>query len=298
MIYIAAGLALLLLAYYDPAFRPAAYPLAAFFLGHGVGSLLHRRRRHVAGYFSTFLGVSAAVYLAPLPLSLFHRALLVGVAFGFFLNAARFFTRLRRVLAPVSIAVTAGSLGAFLYAVGAPLLPVAAWGVGAGAAAASALGLAGGRRGRFFARRTALFGVLGGLLGVLYQVSALVGGLQLFASVAAAAVASLLLLGTEAKWPRPRLYDDADVLAAKRVEARFVKTGDVALLAAYVAYHLAKAGVEEGRVVEVVRAALSYRDWEPSPFAPPLVAKLVERANRRRRERHLRKVEALLRRYL
>jgi len=61
---------------------------------------------------------------------------------------------------------------------------------------------------------------------------------------------------------------------------------------------LAKAGVEEGRVVEAVRAALSYRDWEPSPFAPPLVAKLVERANRRRRERHLRKVEALLRRYL
>jgi hypothetical protein len=88
------------------------------------------------------------------------------------------------------------------------------------------------------------------------------------------------------------------VLEAKRVEAEFVKTGDVALLAAYVAYHLARGGVEEVKVVEAVRIAVSYRDLEPSPFAPPLVVRLVEGVNRWRRARHLQRVKAALRAYL
>ena len=302
MIYVALGAFLLLLGYTEPVYRFAAYPLGVFFLLHGVGGVLHRRRRHVWGYFLTFLGVAAALYLLPL-LTATHKALLAAVAFGFFLNAARHFAgRLRRPLAPLSIAVTAWALGAFLGLARVPLLPLVVWGAGAGAAAASALGLLGGRlrrAGRFFARHTAFFGLLGGLLAVVYYVSAAVGRPWLFAAVAASSVAAVLLLGGDVRRRTPvQLYDDPDVLEAKRVEAEFVKTGDVALLAAYVAYHLARGGAEEGKVVEAVRIAVSYRDLEPSPFAPPLVVRLVERVNRRRRVRHLQRVKAALRAYL
>jgi hypothetical protein len=51
-------------------------------------------------------------------------------------------------------------------------------------------------------------------------------------------------------------------------------------------------------VWEAVRIAVSYRDLEPSPFAPPLVVRLVEGVNRRRRARHLQRVKAALRAYL
>ena len=302
MIYIALGAFLLLLGYVEPAYRLAAYPLGVFFLLHGVGGVLHRRRRHVSGYFLTFLGVVSALYLLPL-LADTHKALLAAVAFGFFLHAARHFAgRLKRPLAPLSIAVTAWALGTFLELARMPLLPLLVWGAGAGAAAASALGLLRGRLrrvGRFFARHTAFFGLLGGLLAAVYHVSAAVGRPWLFVAVAASSVAAALLLGGDVRRSAPvRLYDDLDVLEAKRVEAEFVKTGDVALLAAYVAYHLARGGVEEGKVVEAVRIALSYRDLEPSPFAPPLVTRLVEGVNRRRRARHLQRVKAALRAYL
>ena len=302
MIYVALGVFLLLVGYAEPVYRLAAYPLGAFFLLHGVGGILHKRRRHVWGYFLTFLGVVSALYLAPF-LTATHKALLAAVAFGFFLNAARHFAgRLRRPLAPLSIAVTAWALGVFLGLAQMPFLPLAVWGAGAGAAAASALGLLGGRlkrAGRFFAGHTAFFGLLGGLLAVVYYVSAAVGRPWLFVAVAASSVAAVLLLGGDVrKGATARLYDDPDVLDAKRVEAEFVKTGDVALLAAYVAYHLARGGVDEGRVVEAVRLAVSYRDLEPSPFAPPLVMRLVKGINRRRRARHLQRVKTALKAYL
>ncbi|MGC8994018.1 MAG: hypothetical protein ACP5J0_01360 [Pyrobaculum sp.] len=304
MTYIALGLLLLLLGYVEPALRLASQPLGAFFIGFGVGQLLHRRGRHVWGYLATFLGVAAALYLIPLPvLTPRHREYLVVVAFGFFLNSARFFTRrLKKPLAPVSIAVSSWGLGSFLQLTHLHWLSSAVWGVGAGGAAASALGLLGGRLrrvGRFFARHTAAFGVLGGLLSVLYQVASLTGATWLFYSVAVGSVAAILLLGGDAVRPRPvRLYDDLDVAEVKRLEKRFIETGDVALLATYVAYHMARGGVDEGKALEVVRAALDYRDVTPSPFAPPLVVKLLRRLNRRRRAQHIKRVTALLERYL
>lgn len=304
MTFIALGLFLIFLGYLDPALRFAAHPLGAFFTAYGVGGLLHKKRRHVLGYLATFLGVAAAVFLIPLPVfTPAHKLYLVAVAFGFFLNAVRFFSRrLKRALAPVSIAVTAWGLGSFLQLTHIPLLYLPVWGAGAGAFIASALGLARGRFkkvGRFFARHTAAFGVLGGLLTALYYISSLAGAAWVFYSTAIGSAAAILLLGGDVKRHRAaQLYDDQDVIEAKRLERRFVETGDVSLLTTYVAYYMAKGGVDEGRVLEVVRAALAYKDIEPSPFAPPLVAKLVERWNRRRRLRHLRRVMALLNRYL
>lgn len=299
MIYVVLGLLLLALGAWEPVFKPVATPLGLFFVGYGAGGVLHKRSRHVAGYVAAFLGVAAAIWTAPVPVyGPAHRALLIGVASGFLLNAVRFFLRRgRRVLAPVSVATASGSLGAFLQLVGVPLAPLVVWGVGLGGAAASALGLLRGRWGRFFARRTAYFGALGGLLALLYQVSAAVGRPALFVGAAVASVAAVLMLGGDLK-TRVRPYDDPDVLEAKRVEARFLKTGDAALLAAYVAYHLARGGADERAVAEAVKTAVSYKDIEPSPFAPPLVVKLVERVNRRRRARHLERVRATLRRYL
>jgi hypothetical protein len=303
MVYIALGLFLLALGYFESAYRLAAYPLGVFFLLHGVGSLLHRRKRHVAGYFSTFLGVVSALHLLPI-LNITHKALLAAVAFGFFLSAARHFAgSLRRPLAPISIVVTSWALGAFLEAFHMPYVPSVVWGAGAGAAAASALGLLGGRLGgvgKFFARHTTFFGLLGALLVVTYYVSVAINRPWLFIAVTATSVAAVLLFGGDVrrKGAAARLYDDPDVLETKRVEAEFVKTGDGALLAAYVAYHLAKGGVDERKVVEAVRLAVSYHDIEPSPFAPPLVVRLVERLNRRRRRRHLQRVKAALRSYL
>jgi hypothetical protein len=195
--------------------------------------------------------------------------------------------------------VTAWALGAFLELANMPYVSLVVWGTGAGATAASALGLLGGHFGRFFASHTAFFGLLGGLLAAVYQVSAVLDRPWLFVAVAAVSTASALLLGGGVRRGAPaRPYDDPDVTDAKRVEAEFVKTGDVALLATYVAYHLARGGVEERRVVEAVRLAVSYRDIEPSPFAPPLVVRLVEKLNRRRRMRHLQRVKAALRAYL
>jgi hypothetical protein len=243
MIYIALGLLLLTLGYFESAYRLAAYPLGVFFFLHGVGSLLHRRKRHVAGYFSTFLGVVSALYLLPI-LNTIHKALLAAVAFGFFLSAARHFAgSLRRPLTPISIVVTSLALGAFLEAVHMPYVPSVVWGAGAGAAAASALGLLGGGGvGRFFARHTTFFGLLGALLVVTYYVSATLNRPWLFIAVTTTSVAAVLLLGGDVrrKGAAARFYDDPDVLEAKKVEAEFVKTGDVALLAAYVAYHLAE----------------------------------------------------------
>ncbi|MEZ0318996.1 MAG: hypothetical protein ABWK05_03250 [Pyrobaculum sp.] len=299
MMYVVLGLLLLAVGVWEPVFKPVATPLGLFFLGYGVGGVLHKLRRHVAGYVAAFLGVAAAIWTAPFPAyGPAHKALLIGVAFGFLLNAVRFFLkRGRRVLAPVSVATVAGFLGAFLQLVGFPVAPFVVWGVGLGGAAASALGLLRGRRGRFFARRTAFFGALGGLLALLYQVSLAIGRPAVFAGAAAASVAAVLILGGDLK-TRVRPYDDPDVLEAKRAEATFLKTGDAALLAAYVAYHLARSGADERAVAEAVRAAVSYKDLKPSPFAPPLVAKLVEKYNRRRRARHLERVKATLRRYL
>ena len=296
MISIAAAAALLALALLEPRLRPAALPLALFLLGHGVGGLLHERRRHVAGYLAAFAGLSAAIYAAPMPIGDWRKALLVGVALGFLLNFIRFHLgRAKRLLAPASVAVVAAFLGLFLKSTGLPYLPGIAWGVGAGGALASALGLLRGPAGRFFARRAVFFAAVGGLSAALYELSAAVGQ-PLYLAAAAVAVLGLMMPLSEAARARP--YDDPDVLEAKRVEARFVSTGDAALLAAYVAYHLAKAGASERAVAEAVRLALSYRDLKPSPFAPGLVARLVERANKRRRIRHLERVKGYLRRYL
>ncbi|ABP50766.1 MAG: hypothetical protein QW677_10340 [Pyrobaculum sp.] len=297
MIGLAAGVLLLAVAFFEPGIRPVAFPMGLFFLAHGVGGYLHKKRRHLAGYLATFAGIAAAIWLIPLPLGDWRRALLVGVAFGFFLHFARFFMgRAGRYLAPVPAAVASGFLGLFLQSAGIPALPQVVWGVGAGGSLASALGLLRGPVGRFFAKRVVFFGIVGGLAAALYVISPLVGRPLYLAAVAAAAVAALAPgMGGPKK---PRLYDDPDILEAKRVEARFVKNGDVALLAAYVAYHLARAGADEKAVVDAVRVALSYRDLEPSPFAPAAVARLVERANRRRRARHLERVKSYLRRYL
>jgi len=94
--------------------------------------------------------------------------------------------------------------------------------------------------GRFFARHT-FFGLLGALLVVTYYVSVAINRPWLFIAVTTTSVAAVLLGGdVRRKGAAARLYDDPDVLEAKKVEAEFVKTGDVALLAAYVAYHIAK----------------------------------------------------------
>jgi hypothetical protein len=197
----------------------------------------------VAGYFSTFLGVVSALYLLPI-LNTIHKALLAAVAFGFFLSAARHFAgSLRRPLTPISIVVTSWALGTFLEATHMPYVPLVVWGAGAGAATASALGLLGGGGvGRFFARHTTFFGLLGALLVVTYYVSVAINRPWLFIAVTTTSVAAVLLLGGDVrrKGAAARFYDDPDVLEAKRVEAEFVKTSDVALLAAYVAYHIAK----------------------------------------------------------
>lgn len=297
MIYIVAGVALLLVGIFEPAFRLVSTPLGLLLSLHGVGGELHKAKRHVLGYFATFLGVVAAIYTAPL-FDFRGKALLSAVAFGFFLNSARFFSRrLKRVLAPAAIVAVAAPLGLFIQAARVEFLAHVVWGAGAAAAATSALGLAGGRVGRFFARRVAVFGVLGGLAVALYYVSALVSAPWLVSAAAVAAV--VLLLGGTEKRPRvSETLDDPHLLEAVAVERRFLKSGDVSLLAAYVAYHMARGGADQTAVLKAVKTALSYRDLEPSPLAPPLVVRLIERLNRRRRERHLRRLKSLLKSYL
>lgn len=122
-----------------------------------------------------------------------------------------------------------------------PYIPSVVWGAGAGAA--STLGLLGsGGVGRFFARHTTFFRLLGALLVATHHAFAALNRPWLFIAVTATSVAAVLLLGGDVrrKGAAARLYDDPDVLEAKKVKAKFVKTSDVALLAAYVAYHLAK----------------------------------------------------------
>jgi hypothetical protein len=86
------------------------------------------------------------------------------------------------------------------------------------------------------------FGLLEALLVVTHHASAALNRPWLFIAVAATSVAAVLLLDGDMrrKGAAARLYDDPDVLETTKVEAEFVKTGDVAPLAAYVAYHLAE----------------------------------------------------------
>jgi hypothetical protein len=81
---------------------------------------------------------------------------------------------------------------------------------------------------------------LGAFSVATHHASAALNRSWLFVAVAATSVAAVLLFGGDVrrKGAAARLYDDPDVLEAKKVEAEFVKTSDVALLAAYVAYHL------------------------------------------------------------
>ena len=98
-----------------------------------------------------------------------------------------------------------------------PYIPSVVWGAGAGAAAASTLGLLGGGGvGRFFARL--LLGLLGALLVVMYYVSVAINRPWLFIAVTATSAAAVLLLGGDVrrKGAAARLYDDPDVLEAKR----------------------------------------------------------------------------------
>jgi hypothetical protein len=84
--------------------------------------------------------------------------------------------------------------------------------------------------------------VLGTLSVATHHASTALNRSWLFVAVTTTSVAAVLLLGGDVrrKGAAARLYDDPGVLEAKRVETEFVKTGDVALLAAYVAYHLAE----------------------------------------------------------